>query len=210
MKPALILIGSDQPGSGKDAIAVRLARYGYKRYAFGDAVKEETTRALTDRDYREEVWPELPEATREALVACLVRRETDTAAKPTSPSVRALLQTWGTEFRKKANPRYWIGIVEEKIAGDGAELAVVTDQRFRDEFRWGRRQGGVSWYVTRPGVRGNSARTLRHASEGALAGAAHDWRIPNDGTLEDLWKLIDARMDMPGPYKPINPYKPKR
>ena len=66
--------------------------------------------------------------------------------KPYPPEVRALLQWWGTEFRRAQDPDYWVkkGIERlEEYESVGIDLAVVTDVRFANEAQAIKEIGGL-------------------------------------------------------------------
>lgn len=65
-------------------------------------------------------------------------------AKPYTPGQRALLQWWGTEYRRTQDPDYWVKycmayIAERAMDGD---LWVVTDVRFENEAEAIHLEGG--------------------------------------------------------------------
>jgi hypothetical protein len=104
---------------------------------------------------------------------------------------RTLLQWWGTEYRRNAEPSYWINKLSERLEAEKPEIALITDMRFPNEMEFCLKYGEVvkverlnpdgTLYVA-PGV-------LPHASEEALAHmpkSAWSGIITNDGTLEDL------------------------
>lgn len=197
MYPSIILIGSDKPGGGKDTMALQLvASYGYKRYSFGDPLKTEVLAALTDQDYRDFIWDQMPEVARNAMLVCLALGQLDPFAKPTTPEMRTLLQAYGTEFRRICTSQtYWLDALEQEIEVDGASRIVVPDQRFPNEFTWGKARGGESWYVKRASdAYAYTAEAVKHSSEGQLENLPHDWRVANDGTIAELWEKIDERM----------------
>jgi hypothetical protein len=104
---------------------------------------------------------------------------------------RSLLQWWGTEYRRNADPDYWVKKVAKHIAEDNPEIALITDVRFPNELQFcmeygetikvERRNPDGSLYAA-PGV-------TKHASEEALAWLPNSlWSaiLTNDGTLEEL------------------------
>jgi hypothetical protein len=192
----MILIGSDKPGGGKDTMAMRLADYGYRRYSFGDPLKTEVTAALTDLDYRDQIWDLMPEACQQAMLDCLALGQLDAFAKPTTPEMRTLLQQYGTEFRRNCTKQtYWLDAMDQAIEVDNPSKIVIPDQRFPNEFEWGKARGAHSWYVKRKAdAYVYTATAVKHSSEGQLENLAHDWRISNDGSIQDLWEKIDIQM----------------
>lgn len=201
MYPSLILIGSDKPGGGKDTMALHLvANYGYKRYSFGDPLKTEVLAALTDPDYRDDVWDQMPEVTQQALLVCLALGQLDPFLKPTTPEMRVLLQTYGTEFRRMCTSQsYWLDALEQSIQVDNPSRVVIPDQRFPNEFFWGKNRGAESWYVKRAqDAYDYTAAAVKHSSEGQLENLPHDWRVANDHYISDLWLSISQRMDSYG------------
>jgi hypothetical protein len=202
MPPSLILIGSNKFGAGKDTVGGHLVkRYGYRRYSFGDFLKNESGQALTDPDFRDKVWDLMPETCRDALLACLALGQLDPFAKPTTPEMRVLLQQYGTEFRRAQNENYWVELLNDAIEADKPERAVITDSRFPNEFWWGKHMSGECWYVMRPDDAYAYKQLAKHASEGALEELPHDWKVINDQTIEDLLALVDLRMQSYPPAK---------
>lgn len=99
---------------------------------------------------------------------------------------RHLLQWWGGEYRRSVNPNYWVTRNAEAISKSGAEIVLVPDLRYPNEFEFIRKYGAAV-KVHRPGVDIHSI----HPSELALAHLKdHEWDavIYNEGTLEDLEK----------------------
>jgi hypothetical protein len=106
-------------------------------------------------------------------------------AKPTTPRMRALLQQWGTEYRRGQDPDYWTEIMRERLSTVAA--AAVSDVRFADEAELVRELGGEVWLIERPGCQANG-----HASE-ALAFAA-DRIIDNSGDIEHLRREVSRAL----------------
>jgi len=99
---------------------------------------------------------------------------------------RTLLQWWGTEYRRSINPDYWVLRNAEFISECGAEVVLIPDLRFPNEFDFCRKYGAAI-KVHRPGVESPNA----HPSEESLAhlkDCEWDAVIYNEGTLEDLEK----------------------
>lgn len=102
------------------------------------------------------------------------------------PKFRGLLQHWGTEFRREfcGNQNYWIDQVAKKLAQLEVHYryAVITDVRFKIEYEFVRRNGGI---LIR--IESNRCNLIdQHASETELDDAQFDYTIRNDGTLDDF------------------------
>ena len=117
----------------------------------------------------------------EVAVACGVTVEYINAHKD---DFRAMLQVWGTDFRRKLHgEQYWILKWLErvnKLAPVPAYL-ICTDVRFINEAAVVRRLGGTLIRVERPGVFSDG-----HASETEQRELHADFTVHNDGTVEDL------------------------
>lgn len=164
-------------GSGKDTVGCILADYGFQRFAFADALREEVAAQLDGADY-----PMPTCFSPLAIEALSFADPAEVYAKPTTPRMRALLQEWGTEYRRAQNPAYWSHVVAERMAG--VERACITDVRFADEAEFVRSRGGVVWRVNRPGY-GPSA----HASE--RLDFAADYEIDNSGDEGHLLRQVN-------------------
>jgi hypothetical protein len=104
-----------------------------------------------------------------------------------SMSYRKLLQLWGTEYRRKQDPDYWVKRLESKLAG--LEKAVIDDVRFPNEVELIKRLGGKVIRIDRPQLAESS-----HESELILDDFdGWDDVIVNDGTLgelkEKVWRI---------------------
>jgi hypothetical protein len=119
---------------------------------------------------------------------------------------RQYLQNLGTEARKVFGPDFWVdqvlpqpsyigrshhpntGKVEwgvKHLHGDDVDVLVITDLRFENEAQRIKALGGTIWEVLRPGTASDG-----HASEQKLPSDLIDREIINDGTLEDLEKVV--------------------
>lgn len=166
------LIGlAGKMGSGKDTVAALLKMVGYERFAFADELRREVEIAKRNDD--------IPPSclSLQAYEAFDFAPIEEIYAKPTTPRMRALLQEWGTEYRRSQRDDYWVSIMREKLAG--ADRACISDVRFPNEANLVRELGGRVWVIERPGTEPNG-----HASE-AMAFKA-DYIIHNTGSIEQL------------------------
>lgn len=156
-------------GAGKDSVAdVLCASAGFARMAFADRLRAEVSRAfqlgghlhiLATPGTKETPHPLLAlRHCREPLFVDLVADIEDDwkglALLDAPRSPRQILQWWGTEFRRAANPNYWSSQVAMRIADahqNGIDRVVVTDCRFQNEASAIRLMGGEIWQVVRPG-----------------------------------------------------------
>ena len=104
-----------------------------------------------------------------------------------SLTYRQLLQAWGTEYRRRQDPDYWVKRLEKKLRG--LERVVIDDVRFPNEVEMIQRLGGKVIRIDRPGTVEST-----HASENVLNDfTGWDGVILNAGTLEELeekvWKF---------------------
>jgi hypothetical protein len=177
--------------AGKDEVARRLvARYGFRRHGFSDALKLEVLTKLrrTLTAYVLELVPalaDMTEAERQPRVGAEIRRLIYHARTPVT---RALLQEFGTEVRRTDDPDYWITALWTTINSiDGVGRIVIADTRFPNEIESIRSRQGLLVRVVRPGFRGND-----HESERHIDSVTVDHEFRNDGTVEELWAQVDA------------------
>jgi hypothetical protein len=172
--------------AGKDEVARRLvARHGFVRYGWSDALKREVRDRLgrTLVAYvveRADLMRVDPPADMEAEIRRLLYVQR-------TPVTRALLQEYGTEVRRADDPDYWVHKLWRVVAHEAkGRHVVIADTRFPNEADSVRRQGALV-RVVRPGFHGND-----HESERYVDTMAVDHEFRNDGTLEDLWAQVDA------------------
>jgi len=106
--------------------------------------------------------------------------------KEKPPLMRALMQNYGTEVRRKDDPNYWIKrwIEGSEIPGD----IVVDDVRFKNEAEAVRARGGVLIRVERTDITSGGD----HASETQMDGVVADYTISaGPGELDEIYKKID-------------------
>jgi hypothetical protein len=160
--------------SGKDTIGQMLVQLGYTRVAFADNV-----RVLT--------YEVDPEAAR--LIDLIGQGESDfqtraNKAKLQSSYVREALQRVGNKAREVLGEDIWIRAALEPLHASG--YFVVTDVRYRNEVEAIVERGGKVVRVTRPDV----GPANDHVSEHDLDDYPFDWYLANDGTLEQLQRIV--------------------
>lgn len=80
---------------------------------------------------------------------------------------RPILQWWGSEWRRKQNPNYWIEKVGEKILAlpDNIMCVFIPDVRFINEANW---VTGLGGYIVRVERTGFNKKKDEHLSETEL------------------------------------------
>jgi hypothetical protein len=99
-----------------------------RRYAFGDALKEEVEWAAWMR--ADDGMPRM------AGIRQGLQRLCKWAGVPydsTADKQRPLLQWWGTEYRRAQDPHYWTKRLTEKIFREQPQFALISDLRFFNE-----------------------------------------------------------------------------
>jgi len=103
------------------------------------------------------------------------------------PLMRALMQNYGTEVRRKDNPDYWVN--QWKKNSYANELIVVDDVRFENEGRAVRDRGGIIIQLTRPDIASGGT----HASEQEALDIKADYTISvAKGDHEGLYRQLDT------------------
>lgn len=174
-----MLIGlTGYAGSGKSTVADILVRdHGFTRMRFAGPLKD-MLRALglTEREIDGDL----------KLVPCALLG---------GKTPRHAMVTLGTEWgRQLIDWNMWVRALMQRIDnmnsyGDGQRI-VVDDARFVNEIVALKQRGAVIWRVDRPGVEA----LTNHPSEQEWRGEPYGWMINNSGNLNDLAKLISARL----------------
>jgi len=103
---------------------------------------------------------------------------------------RILLQTYGTEiFRNRVDENWWTDRLAERIKNSDAEVIIVTDFRFPNEYNRltelvGDDNDIKTIHVFREAD--NDAAVTGHSSENALDDFKFDYEIDNNGSESDL------------------------
>lgn len=167
--------------SGKDTFASYLIeKYGYKRLSFADPMREALLRLNPSIPYMGlDVGIKLATAVR-LMGWESVKRET--------PEVRDLLQRFGTEVgREMFGENFWVDLAISKI--QPGDKIVFSDVRYKNEADAIRSIGGLIIRVNRDGV----VAANDHSSEHDLDDYDFDLVVDNNGSLEDLWAVIESQ-----------------
>lgn len=181
-------------GAGKDTVAGIIGRrWVAPPFAFADLLRAEVSQAysvdariLLDRERKETPLAEL------ALARCNsaeFRRRHDDVHAAARQSPRWVMQRWGDMQRERDPEHYiWPAVIARAAALNSvADALIVTDVRFTNEADWVTRNGGMLWRIVRDAP---AAAADDHISESGSASIAVDQVIRNDGTLEDLERVV--------------------
>ena len=192
----MIIIGlMGAAGAGKDTTADLIAAAttaGMARFAFADALRAEIAQAwgvdvrvLLDRSLRDVQLEQL--ALRRCMDAGFCSYAWELASLP-GIKPRTLMQRWG-DYRRAQDLDYFIAPAEAarvRARFDWCGVMVATDVRFPNEAAWVRRNGGTLWRIVRAGLQVTDS----HVSEHATSDLAADATIRNDGTVDDLRRVV--------------------
>lgn len=168
--------------SGKDTLAnILVEEYGYTRVAFADKIRE----------FLYEVNP-MVGCSPSGYLKDLVNLVGWDAAKQ-EPQVRRLLQDLGVGARKVFGEGFWVHQAMKTMLDDPRPDMnyVITDVRFLNEADMIRANKGQIWRVKRNGVSAVNS----HVSESEMDGYNVDQIFTNNGSIQDLEKLIKTRME---------------
>lgn len=124
-------------------------------YAFGDALRREVRVACSQMCGQYGLIESFQEA---GLIPAWVKAE--------EPKPRSLLQWWGTDYRRKQDPDYWVKRLRATLTDHNPEIALITDVRFPNEADFIHSIGGMLVKVTRIGK--PDVQVHEHPSEAAL------------------------------------------
>jgi hypothetical protein len=203
--PSTVIIGLGYKAKmGKDTavnaiLEARGGQYDIRRYAFADTLREEVDAAMFDNwvhhsEKNGEIVFDAPSPLRLAENLC------DKVGVPFDPNAqiepgypftkqRALYQWWGTEYRRAADPFYWLNKLRARIERDRPKIALITDVRFRNEVTYIRSFEGYTVKVERAGYdNGLTSSQTKHVSEVELDSAPADiWThnlVTQEGDIE--------------------------
>jgi hypothetical protein len=165
--------------TGKDTVANYLVEhYGYVKVSFADPIRE----ALYKLNPYIRVG-DMPPSSLANAVDHMGWEE----VKRFSSDARELLQRLGTEVgREMFGKDFWVN--QGLLRAKEHDNVVFADTRFMNEADAIRANGGQVWRISKPGhgpING-------HPSETALDEYRFDWSIPNFGSKEDLYTIVDG------------------
>ncbi|MDM0006459.1 deoxynucleotide monophosphate kinase [Variovorax sp. J22G73] len=159
--------------SGKSTVAGMLVkRSGYQEISFAEPIRQFVCDLVGIR--REELEP-----VKEDVIAWVGK------------SPRQMMQSLGTQWgRECVNQNFWCDRVIAEVTRNPGTRYVISDVRFENEARAIRNAGGVIIHLSRPDGRRT---VVDHASEAGIRQVPGlDFRIVNDGTLDDLAQNVAA------------------
>jgi hypothetical protein len=107
-------------------------------------------------------------------------------------SPREAMLTLGTEWgRDLVGQDLWCNILSQRVRDSTAPYIVVDDCRFKNEARAIRELGGQVWRIVR-----SECHIISHPSETEQAAFEADWVVYNDGSILDLYTVLDAKVMM--------------
>lgn len=160
-------------------------QYNIHLYAFGDALKREVNEV-----------DQLEVCLRNGIEYDFNPDMTDPKCQTKHGKQSKLLQWWGTEYRRKQNPFYWVKKLGDQLIADKPQIAIISDMRFKNEYYFVKASGGFVVKVNRQGFI-DLTRDPHHRSEVELDGMDFDIEINVlDGEVEELKKdaLIGFQM----------------
>lgn len=105
---------------------------------------------------------------------------------------RQLLQYFGTDIYRNIDPNIWVRLLRKSLDKKGDYI--ITDARFPNEIDWVVDNGGVRLIVERDSR--SEIGNVNHISETSLDTYSTnvDYYVDNNGTLEDLYKLLKDKI----------------
>ena len=175
-----LMIGLTGPaGSGKDTVGSMLETYyGFERYALASPIKKMLAaigfdeRTYNNRELKEAVVPWL------------------------GVSYRHLAQTLGTEWGRAMNDQFWLLLAQQRwnqtLASSTSPGLAITDVRFENEAALVRSCG---FLIHIHGRQADLGEAKSHVSEAGVKPASVDFRIDNNGSIDDLRIKVAKTME---------------
>lgn len=175
--------------AGKDTCADVLSQaYQFYRMAFADALRKEIIDAFgIDADLFHDSTKDKKDTAlaigrcNDAEFMALAVKMGVSVTDPRSP--REIMRWWGTEYRRRQNPTYWLERAAQTLdeaMRRGFRRVVITDVRFRNEADFVRYYDGLVWKINRAEA---SAVAATHQSEIELGLIQADAVIDNNRSM---------------------------
>lgn len=176
-----VLIGvHGKPRSGKDTLATHLVeKYNLLRY--GPSMPVKTATAAMFNIPVEYLYDDERKDTFDTFWQMSYREMAQKVGKESSRDV------FGEDFWMRHVDKVWNRIQQGTYGVHNG--MVLADIRYANEVTWVRDRGGIAIFVTRENR--NYVANEQHAAEKGLDLALADVVIPNNDTVEDLYKRID-------------------
>jgi energy-coupling factor transporter ATP-binding protein EcfA2 len=121
-----------EAGIGKSTLALELKNIlggSTQIWSFGQSLRLEISRHIEKEDGY--LPNNIPDNARQGYLD-VMEDSTKLYTKPTSPNIRALLQWWGTDYRRQDDPAYWLRYWASQYPMN-ARHVIVDDVRFLNE-----------------------------------------------------------------------------
>lgn len=174
-------------GSGKSEVAKYLAKnHGFRRVNFKDGLVEEMKANLVD------TLEAIKESYNEHLFSDEVSIDKiDMLFEMKPPIMRALMQNYGTEVRRKDKESYWVDKWIEKAREAGGNI-VTDDVRFYNELSALGGEDGVLIRIAREDITTGGT----HASETEQEKFIEDFTIvAKPGDLDSVFKQVESILE---------------
>lgn len=177
MRPRIIGLMGDKR-SGKDTVGDYLRDYyPFTKASFGGALKQAASILL-------DVHPD--------LVNGHNNYDREQVMDDWGFSIRAFLQTLGTDcIRDKIHPDFWVIRLDKEIKRLNSGCVVITDLRFRNEFKYVKDNNGIVIKI----IRDFADATDPHVSEREKDLLTPDYVINNGFTYDELYHNVDLIME---------------
>jgi hypothetical protein len=165
-----------------------------RRYAFADALKREVNDAASANGGMQGIINRM----RNVMPDWVVYDPNPDMTDPLCPlgKQRTLLQWWGTEYRRRTDPYYWVKQLYKTLQKEDPQVALISDMRFPNEFQWVKSLDGRTVKVVRCDFY-DAALNTGHESECALKDAVFDYTIlAGDGQVDHLKQCAVECFDM--------------
>jgi hypothetical protein len=182
--------------NGKDTAVLAMIdafkdKYDIRRCAFADELKREAREAFLEHGNYENLITHLDKTVGLPQWVKDDKNPPD-MNDPLLPEgkYRALLQWWGTEYRRAKDPYYWVKKMDVFLRKEQPQIALIPDMRFKNEYFYVKANRDKGWTIkiTRHNYFDPSINS-EHPSEKELDGYKFDVNIDvNDGEVETLKK----------------------